>query len=114
MENLNSNYGYLNITNINKLPNTVRMEMFVGATVVLKNGHSYKSNFEEKFGTSPLTVSNDNIEDVIEFLSENAINLLIKDNKNLCEDNLIINYNDLCFTIKHEQIYDLFIYELDF
>lgn len=113
MEKLNSKYSYLNINNINKLPNTVRLEMFVGITSSI-NGNGYESNFEEKFKTNQLTVSSDNIDAVIEFLSENAINILIKDSKNLCEDNLIINYNDLSFTIKDNQIYDLFISEFDY
>lgn len=116
MEKLNSTYGYLNITKINKLPDTVRLEVTVGATQVL-NGDSYNSNFKEKFKTNQLTVRKDNIDDIdaiIEFLRDNAIACYIKDIKNLCENNLIINYDDLVFNINDTQNYDLFLHELNF
>lgn len=113
MEKLSSTYDYLNITKINKLPNTVRLELTVGATKVI-GGKRYRSNFENKLGTYQLTVKNDNIKDIIKFLKENAIDIQISNSKNLCENNLIINYNDLVFKINDTQNYDLFLYELDF
>ena len=113
MEKLNSTYGYLNITKINKLPDTVRLELTVGATQVI-NGNRYRSNFEKELGTYQLTVRKDNIDAIIKFLRDNAIACHIKDSKNLCENNLIINYDDLLFNINDAQNYDLFLYELDF
>lgn len=113
MEKLSSTYGYLNITKINELPNTVRLEMAVGVTSPI-SGKRYKSNFEKELGTYQLPVSNDNIKDIIKFLKKNAISCHIKDSKNLCKNNLVINYNDLIFIINDTQNYDLFLYELDF
>lgn len=114
MEKLNSTYGYLNITKINKLPDTVRLEVTVGVTQVI-NGNRYLSNFEKELKTTyQLTVRKDNIDAIIKFLRDNAIACYIKDSKNLCENNLIINYDDLVFNINDEQNYDLFLYELDF
>lgn len=113
MEKLSSTYDYLNITKINKLPDTVRLELSVGVTQVI-NGDRYRSNFEKHFKTYQLTVRKDNIDDIIKFLRDNAIVCHIKDSKNLCENNLIINYDDLVFNINDTQNYDLFLYELDF